>query len=750
MPRRYRRPGTAAERAKAAEAGQEKLAQLHKELADQVASLRSGEEWRTYLDLAARFHDYSFNNVLLIRRQRPDATLVAGYGAWQAMGRQVEKGERGIRIIAPVLRRGRAAPSPPESSGQSAPSQQEGSGSESSGPPEEAGAVLAGYRVAYVWDVSQTTGADLPTQPEPAMLRGQAPDGLWDALAAVVTDRGFRVDRGETGAGNGWTDYATHHVRVRADVDDAQAVKTLAHEAAHVLLHGPGDFNEPTTRACRGRQEVEAESVAYLISATHGLDTGSYSFAYVTGWAASVDRAAPEAAVRASGERVLSTAREVLGRMPERLGELPAQESALGERVATSTERAAAVRQSASSPSAPPTPERVEELLAMHEEAWEFFAFQASRTWVPAYLEERGLASAVASVGAAPDSWTALTEHLRRLGHSDDALLESGLAFRARTGNVVDRFRDRAMLAVRDSQGRVVGFIGRARPGASAGVPPYLNSPTTTIYTKGDHLYGLDEARPDLAAGARPVIVEGPFDALAVRAAGGGQLVGVASAGTALTRAEVKGLAGMVNLRERGVVVAMDADAPGRAAAERALRLLSEAGADPLVAELPAGSDPAQVLVEQGPDELRAALTERTSPLVDQVVADRLRGWADRMDSPEGRRAALDAVLPIVVDLPGSQTRRQLGRLAQQCQLEQSVVVDAVAEHLANSSMAAARRAARDRRDDLDRGQFVALSPAAAARADYPTEQGPGQVRPQRRNWLAASRPTPTRAARQP
>ena len=118
---------------------------------------------------------------------------------------------------------------------------------------------------------------------------------------------------------------ATRTVRVRADVDAAQAVRTLAHEAGHVLLHDPADFTlhppggtgssrsatgpaaatgPATTAQCRGVREVEAESVAYLVAAAHGLPTDDYTFAYVTGWAAGVDRNEPEKVVRDTGARV--------------------------------------------------------------------------------------------------------------------------------------------------------------------------------------------------------------------------------------------------------------------------------------------------------------------------------------------------------------------------------------------------------------------------------------------------------------
>src|SRR5664280_297758 len=105
MPPRYRRPVTAAEKARRSQVSADKLTALHGQLAEQVAALRTGEDWRRWLEVAGRFHRYSFNNTLLIAGQRPDATAVAGYEAWKAMGRQVTKGEKGLRILAPIVRR---------------------------------------------------------------------------------------------------------------------------------------------------------------------------------------------------------------------------------------------------------------------------------------------------------------------------------------------------------------------------------------------------------------------------------------------------------------------------------------------------------------------------------------------------------------------------------------------------------------------------------------------------------------------
>ena len=129
-------------------------------------------------------------------------------------------------------------------------------------------------------DVAQTSGQPLPEPPRPQLLRGQAPEGLWDQLAGVVAAHGYRLERGDCHDTNGFTDFLTRTVRVRDDVDDAQAVKTLAHEVGHVQLHSPQDFGGKLTGWCRGVAEVEAESFAYLVTTSRGMDTGAYTFPY--------------------------------------------------------------------------------------------------------------------------------------------------------------------------------------------------------------------------------------------------------------------------------------------------------------------------------------------------------------------------------------------------------------------------------------------------------------------------------------
>lgn len=218
----YRRATTPAQRAQAAAARDAKLAALHQTLTEQVAALAADPAWRRWLEVAARFHTYSFPNTLLLA-QRPDATWVAGYTLWQQLGRQVAKGEKGLMILAPVTRRAAAADAGPTPASEPVDAE-----------PTDPRRVV-GFRPAYVWDISQTTGEPLPTPPTPALLAGQAPAGLWDALADQCTAAGFTVSRrpiaGAAGP-NGCTVYASREVVVRDDVDDAQAAKTLAHELA--------------------------------------------------------------------------------------------------------------------------------------------------------------------------------------------------------------------------------------------------------------------------------------------------------------------------------------------------------------------------------------------------------------------------------------------------------------------------------------------------------------------------------------
>ena len=265
---------------------EDKLEALHYQLIEAVADLATSDGWARMLVAAARFHDYSPSNILLICAQRPDATHVAGIRTWNSLGRRVNKGEHGIAILAPCIYR--AAPGEvatvdqrPESPATTpAPDTLEPTAGTDGAPRQ-----LRGFKVVHVFDVTQTDGEPLPDA-GPAHLTGTGPDGVWDHLAGLVHDDGYRIERGHCGLGaNGYTDFTARVVRVRDDVEPAQAVKTLAHELGHIRADHEHRFTDyATSAACRGQAEVEAESIAYLITAQAGLDSASYSVPYLASW----------------------------------------------------------------------------------------------------------------------------------------------------------------------------------------------------------------------------------------------------------------------------------------------------------------------------------------------------------------------------------------------------------------------------------------------------------------------------------
>lgn len=298
-----------------------KLDELHEKLAGAVETLVSGHDWTRALTFAARFRSRSFNNTLLIWTQHeaafeagrvlePVPSYVAGYRQWQQLGRQVQKGQQGYMIFAPVT--GRFASFTPTDLG----SWRRLGSREKPKPGETVRSKMVGARPAYVWDISQTTGDPIPETPAPKLLDGRAPLGLWDGLAAQVEALGFEVvrvpDAGQIGGADGVTDYTTRQVSVRTDVAEVNQVATLIHELAHALMHDPKDEE---ARQHRGIREVEAESVALMIGAAHGMDTSGYTIPYVAGWASSVKDTEPAEVIKATGERVRRTALGILDQL---------------------------------------------------------------------------------------------------------------------------------------------------------------------------------------------------------------------------------------------------------------------------------------------------------------------------------------------------------------------------------------------------------------------------------------------------
>ena len=480
----------------------------------------------------------------------------------------------------------------------------------------------------------------LPTTP----ASHQRTEATWTALTHLARRQGFTVERANCATADGFTTWRNRTIRIRPDLTSAQAVIALAHQIGHVLLHRQiAHLERSGTVPCTGIRKVEADSVAYLTATSIGIDTTTITFPAGSSWAGSDPRARPATTIKAATARIRTAAAAVNAMLDAAGVTHPPSATAPGMTMQ-------GVR-----PSVP-----AEQITRAHDSAAAFFRSHVQGSWVPGYLASRGLARDVQEhwqTGYAPAAWDALTSHLRADGYRDAVIEASGLARRSRRGTLIDTFRDRAMLPIRSSDGTIVAFIGRASSHANSGTPKYLNSPSTSVYNKSAELFGLWEGRDTLASGARPVIVEGPFDAIAVTIAGNGRHVGIAPCGTALTDRHVTALAQAADLPAAGVSVAFDPDQAGRRAAVHAYHLLVPLTAKLAAVSLPAGQDPAQVLASSGPGDLAAILTENTRPLPDLVINAAIAPWSRWLRHPEGQIHALRAAAPLIAAMPGRPRR---------------------------------------------------------------------------------------------
>ena len=249
-----------------------------------VSRILDGEEFKRYLSVAAKFHRYSANNCLLILVQRPDATRVAGYRKWQQLGRQVRKGEKGIKILAPISRR--------------------------VAEDEETGEIvraLVGFKTATVFDVSQTDGEELPEAPHPEDLDSEegadVAERVYEGLSRFCEAEGVAVELEERRSGEyGSYRRTERRITLNAALPATEKATTLAHELAHQLLHGVSQAGT-TSKATR---EIEAEGAAFVACAAFGLDTSRFTFAYVANYAGK-----PET-LKAVLERIQGAARRLI------------------------------------------------------------------------------------------------------------------------------------------------------------------------------------------------------------------------------------------------------------------------------------------------------------------------------------------------------------------------------------------------------------------------------------------------------
>ena len=279
-------PGKTADSNRKIESRADRVKAITDKLEAGIAALFQSETYKAYLSTMAKFHNYSLNNTLLIAMQKPDATLVAGYQAWQKQHqRHVRKGEKGIQIIAPSpykAKKEREVLDPttgrPKLDAQGKPVK------------ETVEVEYPAFRVATVFDVSQTEGKDLPSLGVDE-LSGKV-DGYSRLLTALkeICPVPIGFEQIESGA-KGYYHTTEQRIALQEGMSEMQTVKTLIHEMAHQKLHSHEKEKPREERLTARSKEVEAESVAYTVCQHFGIDTSDYSFGYIAGWSSGKETA---------------------------------------------------------------------------------------------------------------------------------------------------------------------------------------------------------------------------------------------------------------------------------------------------------------------------------------------------------------------------------------------------------------------------------------------------------------------------
>ena len=338
-------------------------AQQVKEITDKleqgIKELFESERFKEYLRTMSKFYNYSFNNTLLIAMQKPEATYVAGYTSWQRnFDRQVMKGEKGIKILAPAPYKAQVEMEKIDPKTQKPMLDADGK------PVTETVEVMRpAFKVVSVFDVSQTDGKEIPDIMV-GELTGSVEqyEDFWRILKEI-SPVPVGLENIEGGA-HGYYHLTEKRIAIDDGMSEMQTIKTLIHEIAHAKLHAidPDEKVSPEEKKDRHTKEVEAEAVAYTVCQRYGLETSDYSFGYIAGW--SSDKEAKE--LKGSLETIRSTAADMIESIDEKL-KLLAQEKAKVTEV-----------------EAPATPEKVDvpvyrETANYAYEAGELDAYKVSR-----------------------------------------------------------------------------------------------------------------------------------------------------------------------------------------------------------------------------------------------------------------------------------------------------------------------------------------------------------------------------------
>ncbi len=305
-----------------AEKPAEKLKEITDRLEQGITELFDSERYKEYLRVMSKFHNYSFNNTLLIAMQKPDASLIAGFTAWKnQFQRNVKKGEKGIKIIAPSPFKIKQ-----ETEKIDPQTQKPVIGRDGKPVTEEKEITIPAYKVVSVFDVSQTEGKELPDIAVDALTGDVEQYSDFFAALEKTSPVPIGFEKIEGGA-HGYYHLEDKRIALDEGMSELQTLKTAIHEIAHAKLHdidlnAPKDEQQP--RVDRRTREVEAESVAYTVCQHYGLDTSDYSFGYVAGWSSGRELAE----LKSSLETIRTAAADIINSIDGHIAELQKQHEA--------------------------------------------------------------------------------------------------------------------------------------------------------------------------------------------------------------------------------------------------------------------------------------------------------------------------------------------------------------------------------------------------------------------------------------
>ena len=291
----------------------QRVQELTDKLEQGLQDLFNSDSYRNYLSTMSKFHNYSFNNTLLIAMQKPDATLVAGYKAWQKnFERHVNKGEKAIRILAPAPYKIKEERDKIDPVTQELLLDKDGNPQK-----EEVEITIPAFRAVSVFDVGQTDGKPIPELAAKELLSDV--EGYQDMIRAVEAISPVPIELEEiAGDSKGYYDREAKRIAVQENMSESQTLKTMIHEVAHSKLHSKEVEQDEQMRKDRNTKEVEAESVAYTVCQHFGIDTSDYSFGYIAGWSSGRDTKE----LRSSMDTIRRTASELITGIEEQLQEL--------------------------------------------------------------------------------------------------------------------------------------------------------------------------------------------------------------------------------------------------------------------------------------------------------------------------------------------------------------------------------------------------------------------------------------------